>query len=82
MAGMNLTDEDIERIVERLEARLKDERLPAAITKLADAVEQQTRVLELLTEGMKPSTEAAITGVSVRTVYTRRKARKMEKLLS
>jgi hypothetical protein len=50
--------------------------------KLAAAVEQQTRVLELLTEGMKPSTEAAITGVSRWTVSRRRKARRMEKLLS
>ena len=59
-----------------------ESKLAEAIEKLAVAVEQQTRVLELLTEGMKPSTEAAITGVSVRTVSRRRKARKLQKLLS
>jgi DNA-binding NarL/FixJ family response regulator len=60
----------------------ENSKLADAIEKLAFAVERQTRVLELLTEGMKPSTEAAITGVSVRTVSRRRKARRMQKLLT
>jgi FixJ family two-component response regulator len=58
------------------------ERLADAINSLARATENNTRVLEILIEGMKPSTEAALTGVSVRTVSRRRKARKMEKLLT
>jgi uncharacterized coiled-coil protein SlyX len=60
----------------------KAEKLADAIAKLASAVELQTRVLELLTEGMKTSTETAITGLSRTTVWRRRKARKVEKLLS
>jgi hypothetical protein len=79
---MHLTDHDIGRIVEILETRLKDERLPSAITKLAYAVELQTRVIELLVEGMKPGVEAKILGVSVHTVSRRRKARRMERLMS
>jgi len=49
---------------------------------LASAIKELRPVIELIIEGMKPSTEAAITGVSVRTVSRRRKARKLEKLLS
>lgn len=60
----------------------KAEKLTVSLAALAAAVERQTRVLEILIEGMKPSTEAAITGVSVRTVTRHRKARKMEKLFS
>lgn len=60
----------------------KAEKLADSMAKLACAVEQQTRVLEILVEGMKPSTEAAITGVSVRTISRRRKARKLQKLLT
>lgn len=60
----------------------KAEKLADSMSQLARALEQQTRVLEILIEGMKPSTEAAIVGVSVRTVSRRRKARKMEKLLT
>ena len=60
----------------------KAEKLADAIAALARAVEQQTRVLELLTEGMKPGTEAKILGVSVRTVTRRRKSRRMERLMS
>jgi FixJ family two-component response regulator len=53
-----------------------------SVEKLAVAVERQTRVLEVLVSGMKPSTEAAILGVSVRTVSRRRRTRKLQAMLS
>lgn len=58
------------------------EKLADAFTQMASAIERQTRVLELLTEGLKPSVEAKITGNSRTTVWRRRKARKLQKLLS
>ena len=79
---MNLADHDIEIITARVTAASIPASLAHSLAKLAAAVEQQTRVLELLTEGMKPSTEAAITGRSRTTVWRHRKARKLQKLLS
>jgi len=64
------------------DANTDQAKLAEAITKLAGATELQTRMLELLTEGMKPSTEAAILGVSTRTVSRRRKARRYARLMS
>lgn len=58
------------------------DKLADALSKLASAIERQTRVLELLTAGMKPGVEAKILGVSVRTVSRRRKIRRMQKLLT
>lgn len=57
-------------------------KLAAALESLAEAVKAQTRVLKVLVDGMKPSTEAAILGVSVRTVSRRRQERRLTQMLT
>lgn len=56
--------------------------MAAALESLAEAVKAQTRVLKVLVDGMKPSTEAAILGVSVRTVSRRRQERRLTQMLT
>jgi hypothetical protein len=59
-----------------------EEKLAEALNKFASAIERQTRVLEVLTESIPVNVEAKLTGVSRWTITKRRKARKIEKLLS
>ena len=59
-----------------------DAKLAESIALLAQSVRENTRLVAMLVDGLTPSAEAKLLGVSTRTVARRRSQRKMERLLT
>lgn len=59
-----------------------DAKLAESIALLAQSVRENTRLVAMLVDGLKPSAEARLLGVSTRTVARRRLQRKTERLLT
>jgi hypothetical protein len=59
-----------------------DEKLAEAMSKLAGAIDRNSRVMEIMIEAMPAATEAKILGVSDRTIRRARKVRRNLRLLT
>ena len=61
---------------------ISDEKLAAALERLATALDRNSYIMELFIEAMPATVEANLLGVSSHTIRRRRKRRRAERLLT